>query len=215
MSRIHDMQIKEYLDAIKKEEDEFIEGLRHFALENNVPIIKNEVKELIEVLLASMRPLRILEVGTAIGYSSLIMNRYLGEKGRITTIEISKDMVEIARKNILEAGKESKITILEGDAGAVLPTLTESYDFIFMDAAKGQYINLLPTCLKLLKRNGLLVSDNVLQNGDIAKSRWSIPRRHRTIHQRMRSYLWELTHNKELKTTILPIADGVTISCRL
>ncbi|PKM50801.1 MAG: O-methyltransferase [Firmicutes bacterium HGW-Firmicutes-7] len=215
MSEITYEFIREYLQAIQEDEDEFIDHIRQEALTNGVPIIKNEVKQLLEVLLTIQRPKHILEIGTAVGYSSIIMSKYLDEGGTITTIERSKDMIDVANKYIKMAGKETIINILEGDAQSILPNLNQRFDFIFMDAAKGQYISFLPYCLKLLRVEGILVSDNVLQDGYVAKSRWSIPRRQRTIHGRMREYLWELNHNKALRTVILPIADGATISCKL
>lgn len=215
MSEITYGFIREYLHAIQKEDGKLIENIRQFALTNNVPIIKLEVKQLLQVLVTSHRPKRILEIGTAIGYSSLIMSECLGDEGHIITIERSKEMIALASEHIKLAEKVDTIQILEGDAEELLKTLEEPFDMIFMDAAKGQYITFLPYCLKLLKPGGLLVSDNVLQEGHVAKSRWSIPRRQRTIHNRMRTYLWELNHHPQLITSILPIADGVTISCKL
>lgn len=215
MSEITYPFIREYLHAIQKEDDKIIEDIRQYALSNNVPIIKLEVKQLLEVLVTTIKPKRILEIGTAIGYSSLIMSSCLDKNGRITTIERSEEMIVKATQHIKAAGKDAIIQMLEGDAETILDTLDEPFDMIFMDAAKGQYITFLPNCLRLLKSGGLLISDNVLQEGYVAKSRWSIPRRQRTIHNRMRTYLWELNHNPQLKTAILPIADGVTISCKL
>lgn len=215
MSEITYDFIREYLQAIQADGDLILEEIRQYAMIHNVPIIKNEVKQLLEVILSLQKPLRILEIGTAIGYSSLLMSKYLADHGTITTLERSEEMIEQAKKNYNMAQKEEVIKLLKGDAQEILPTLTETYDFIFMDAAKGQYITFLPDCLRLLKVGGILVSDNVLQDGYIAKSRWQIPRRQRTIHQRMRTYLWELNHNEKLRTAILPIADGVTLSYKL
>ncbi len=215
MNQPKDELVRGYLQAIQKEENELLNNIHKYAVENDVPIIKNEVKQLLEVLLTMHKPTKILEIGTAIGYSSILMSQYLSSEGSITTLERSEEMILKAKSHIQLAEKVKVITILEGDAEDILPTLTEAYDFIFMDAAKGQYITFLPYCLKLLKVGGLLVSDNVLQDGTIAQSRWSIPRRQRTIHARMRAYLWELNHNASLRTAILPIADGVTMSYKL
>ena len=118
----------------------------------------------------------------------------------------------VRSENFIRAGKEKQITLLEGDAAQILPTLTETYDFIFMDAAKGQYIHFMPDILRLLGSEGTLVSDNVLQDGDIIESRFAVTRRNRTIHKRMREYLYELTHDERLVTAVLPIGDGVTVS---
>ena len=130
----------------------------------------------------------------------------------ITTIENYEKRIPIAKENFIRAGKEKQITLLEGDAAQILPTLTETYDFIFMDAAKGQYIHFMPDILRLLGSEGTLVSDNVLQDGDIIESRFAVTRRNRTIHKRMREYLYELTHDERLVTAVLPIGDGVTVS---
>lgn len=207
--------ITEYLHAIQKEDDSLIIDIEKYAKDNNIPIIKNEVKQLLELMLTIHKPKHILEIGTAIGYSSIIMSKYLKDGGTITTLERSEEMIIKAKENIKEANKRSIITIIEGEAEEILKKLNKSFDFIFMDAAKGQYITFLPYCLELLNNGGILVSDNVLQEGYIAKSRWSIPRRQRTIHQRMRKYLWEISHNPTLKTVILSIADGFTISYKL
>ena len=215
LSDITNEYIRQYLYSIQKEDESFIESIRKKAKSENVPIIKQEVKQLLEVLLLLSKPKRILEVGTAVGYSSIVMSRFLPDDGKITTIERSELMILKAKENFKTAGKCHQIQILEGDAGEILPTLDEEYDFIFMDAAKGQYLTFLPLCLDLLKVGGLLVSDNTLQDGMVAKSRWSISRRNRTIHQRMRAYLWEINHHESLKTSILPIADGVTLSYKI
>lgn len=207
--------ILDYLHAIYPEDEEPLRGIRKRALEEKIPIIRNEVKQLLEVLLYLQKPNNILEIGTAVGYSSLLMSQFLPEEGRITTLERWDEMIQKAKANIELVGKTDVITILQGDAEEILPTLQGTYDFIFMDAAKAQYITFLPHCMRLLRVGGVLVSDNVLQDGTIVKSRWSIPRRQRTIHARMRDYLWEINHHPQLKTVILPIADGLTISYKM
>jgi predicted O-methyltransferase YrrM len=212
MSEITYEYIREYLMAIEPDENSLLNNIREDAIKKNVPIIKAEVKNLLRCMLAIKKPKMILEIGTAVAYSTIIMSDFIDESGKIITIERSNEMIEKAKKNIKLANKEDKITLLEGDASKILPSLTESFDVIFMDAAKGQYLTFYPECLRLLKKDGLLISDNVLQNGMVAKSRFSIPRRQRTIHNRMRQYLWELNHNPNLQTSILPIADGVTLS---
>ncbi|MCT4543625.1 MAG: O-methyltransferase [Vallitalea sp.] len=212
MSEITYEYIREYLMAIEPDENSLLNNIREDAIKKNVPIIKSEVKNLLRCMLAVKKPKMILEIGTAVAYSTIIMSDFIDESGKIITIERSNEMIEKAKKNIKLANKEDKITLLEGDASKILPSLTESFDVIFMDAAKGQYLTFYPECLRLLKKDGLLISDNVLQNGMVAKSRFSIPRRQRTIHNRMRQYLWELNHNPNLQTSILPIADGVTLS---
>lgn len=179
-----------------------------------VPVIRRETAALLETLVAAKQPSAILEVGTAVGYSALLMSQVMPAKCHITTIEKYKKRIPDARKNFADAGKESVITLLEGDADEILKSLDGPFDFIFMDAAKGQYINWLPEILRLLPAGGILLSDNVLQDGDIIESRYAIERRNRTIHSRMREYLYTLKHTDGLVTSIIPIGDGVTLSVR-
>lgn len=160
------------------------------------------------------QPSRILEIGTAIGFSALLMSEYMPKDGRITTIEKYEKRIPIARENFRRAGKEGQITLIEGDALEVMRTLDEPYDLIFMDAAKGQYIHYLPEAVRLLSDGGVLISDNVLQDGDVIESRFAVERRNRTIHSRMREYLYELKHHGQLTTSILPLGDGVAISVK-
>ncbi|GMQ64238.1 O-methyltransferase [Vallitalea maricola] len=212
MSEITYKYIRDYLMAIEPDDDIIIRTIRKDALNNNVPIIKSEVKNLLKWILATSKPRKVLEIGTAVAYSSIIMSDFIDTDGCITTIERSKDMIKKAKENIRKAGKEDVITLLEGDASDILSSIDDTFDVIFMDAAKGQYLTFLPECLRLLKKGGILICDNVLQNGTVAKSRFSVPRRQRTIHNRIREFLWELNHNKNFQTSILPIADGVTLS---
>ena len=192
----------------------FLNEIEKEAKKTNVPIIRTETQSLIKLLLAMKRPMSVLEVGCAIGFSTLLMSEYAPDGCRITTIEKYEKRIPIARENFKRAGKEEQITLIEGDAQEVLKTLSGEYDFIFMDAAKGQYIHFLPEILRLMAKGGILLSDNVLQDGDIIQSRYAVTRRNRTIHTRMRDYLYELTHNPALTTAILPIGDGVTLSVK-
>ena len=194
-------------DALNKIEKEAIKG--------DVPIIRMETRELLRILLKMQKPERILEVGAAIGFSSVFMGENTSENTHITTIENYPPRIERAKENISMAGMDDKITLLEGDAAQWLKQLEGPYDFIFMDAAKGQYIHFLPDVIRLLSKGGLLVSDNVLQDGDIFQSRYGIRRRNHTIHTRMREYLYTLTHCEEFDTVILETGDGMTISVRL
>lgn len=203
-----------YINSLDTGNTEFLNRIEREALENYVPIIRKETQQFLKLLLAMKKPARILEVGTAIGFSALLMAEYNPVPCEIVTIENYEKRIPIARAHFKEAEREEQITLLEGDALELLPTLTEPFDFIFMDAAKGQYINFLPELLRLLKKDGTLVSDNVLQDGDIIESRFAVTRRNRTIHKRMRDYLYEVTHNKELVSTVLPIGDGLTVSSR-
>ena len=160
------------------------------------------------------KPVRVLEVGTAIGYSAILMSHYLPKDGRITTIEKYEKRIPIARENFSRAAVADRITLLEGDALEIMKSLEEPFDFIYMDAAKGQYIHYLPEAIRLLAPEGVLMSDNVLQDGDVIESRFAVERRNRTIHSRMREYLYELKHNERLQTSILPLGDGVALSIK-
>ena len=204
-----------YLHSLETPNGEILEAIEREALADRVPIIRKEMQSFLKVLLRMNRPLRILEVGTAVGFSAILMGSTVSGECRITTIENYEKRIPIARENFRRAGMEEKITLLEGDALEVMKTLEEPYDFIFMDAAKGQYIAYLPEVLRLLRPGGLLVSDNVLQDGDIIESRFAVERRDRTIHSRMREYLYTLKHHPELETSIVPLGDGVALSYHL
>lgn len=184
------------------------------AVRDRVPVIRRETRELLRILLEMKKPEKILEVGAAIGFSSVFMGENTSPETKIVTIENYPPRIERAKANIVMAGMEERITLLEGDAADWLKKLEGSYDFIFMDAAKGQYIHFLPDVLRLLPAGGVLVSDNVLQDGDIFESRYGIRRRNHTIHSRMREYLYALTHMDTLDTVILETGDGMTISIK-
>lgn len=193
---------------------EALRAIEKEAQEHDVPIIRSETQELLRILLKMNRPKRILEVGAAIGFSSVFMAENTGEDTEITTIENYPPRIARAKENIAMAGMEDRITLLAGDATDLLKELEAGYDMIFMDAAKGQYIHFLPEVMRLLEPGGILVSDNVLQDGDIFQSRYGIRRRNHTIHSRMRDYLYALTHHEQLDTVILETGDGMTISVK-
>ncbi|MFG6382858.1 MAG: O-methyltransferase [Lachnospiraceae bacterium] len=203
-----------YINSLDNGNNSLLTEIEEEAHDNYVPVIRKETQNLLKLLLAMNRPKRILEVGTAVGFSALLMEAYNPENCMITTIENYKKRISIAKENFLRAGKQNVIELLEGDAIQVMKGLTGCYDFIFMDAAKGQYIHFLPEVMRLLSPGGVLVSDNVLQDGDIIESRFVITRRNRTIHKRMREYLYEITHMENLTTSILPLGDGVTVSVK-
>ncbi len=211
---IVDERMVAFINSFDRGNTPFLDELERYSIETNVPIIRKEMQGLLKLLLAINRPQSILEVGTAIGFSALLMKEYAPKGCHITTIEKYEKRIPIARENFKKAGREKDITLLEGDATELLKGLTKNYDFIFMDAAKGQYIHFLPDILRLLRPGGLLVSDNVLQDGDILESRYAVTRRNRTIHTRMRDYLYELKHHEMLETAILPVGDGVTVSVK-
>ena len=207
-----DERIRTFINSLDTQNSEILEVIEKEALDTYVPIIRKEMQSFLKVLLKIQKPMSILEVGTAVGFSALLMSEYMPEGGHITTIENYDKRIPIARANFKRAGKEDMITLIEGDANIVMKDLEGEFDMIFMDAAKGQYINYFPHVMRLLKDGGLLVSDNVLQDGDIIESRYAIERRNRTIHGRMRDYLYELKHNDKLVTSIIPLGDGVALS---
>ena len=211
---IVDERMVTYIRSLERPENPVIEAIEQEALENFVPIIRKETQSFLKVMMLMNRPAKVLEVGTAVGFSAILMSEYLPEGSRITTIENYEKRIPIARNNFKRAGKEEQITLIEGDALEVMKTLEGPYDFIFMDAAKGQYINYLPEILRLMPKGGLLITDNILQEGELVESRYVVTRRDRTIHTRIREYVYELTHNDNLITSIVPIGDGITLSVK-
>ena len=211
---IVDERLVTYINSLDAGNTARLDQSEREATADYVPIIRKEMQSFLKFLLAMKKPARILEVGTAVGFSAILMAEYDPVPCQITTIENYEKRIPIARENFKRAGKEAQIALLEGDAAEVLKTLEGPYDFIFMDAAKGQYIHFLPEILRLLAKDGVLVSDNVLQDGDVIESRFAVTRRNRTIHKRMREYLYTLTHSEELVTAVLPVGDGITLSTR-
>ena len=204
-----------FLERFRQEPPSYIRVLEKQALAEEVPIIRRGTQDVLRFLLRTREPERLLEIGTAIGYSALFMKECLPEKSRITTIEKVEMRLVEARKNLAEYDKEGRIRLLEGEAAEKLHELVkkgETFDFIFMDAAKGQYLNFLPDVAALLTPGGLLVSDNIWHEGDVMESRYAVTRRDRTIHGRMREYLQAITHHEQLETICLPVGDGMTIS---
>ena len=211
---IIDERMAAFIDSLDRGNTAFLDGIEKEALENQIPIVRKSTQSLLKFLLAARQPRQILEVGTAVGFSALLMCEYGPEGCHVTTIEKYGKRIPVARENFRRAGRENQIALLEGDAADILPELTGSFDMIFMDAAKGQYIRFLPDSLRLLAPGGFLVSDNVLQDGDVTESRFAVDRRNRTIHARMRECLYELKHHPLLETVVLPVGDGVTLSVK-
>lgn len=212
---ITEERISTFINSFDTGNTPFLNQLEQYAIKTNVPVIRPQMQSFLKLLLAMKQPKQILEVGTAIGFSALLMSEYAPMGCKVTTIEKYEKRIPLARENFRKAGKEKDITLLEGDALEILKNLDGVYDFIFMDAAKGQYIHFLPDILKLMPIGGVLVSDNVLQDGDVLESRYAVTRRDRTIHTRMREYLYQLKHNEQLRTDILPLGDGATVSVKL
>ena len=213
---IVDNRITEYLHSLETSRGELPDTIEKKAIEDGVPIIRSETAALLRSLTAALRPENILEIGTAVGYSALQMCQVMPANCHITTIEKYEKRIPEAKENFRKAGEESRITFLEGDADMWLKELKgKQFDLVFMDAAKGQYLNWLPLLLDLMPVGAVLISDNVLQDGDVVQSRFAVQRRNRTIHSRMREYLYELKHMEEFETAVIPIGDGVTISTRI
>lgn len=211
---IIDERLSTYINSLDSGNTEFLEVLEQEALDAYVPIIRKDMQTFLKMFLAMKKPKRILEVGTAVGFSALLMCEYSGPDVHITTIENYDKRIPVARANFARAGREHQITLIEGDAQDVLKTLDGPFDFVFMDAAKGQYIHFLPDILRVLEKDGVLISDNVMQDGDIIESHFAVERRNRTIHKRMRDYLYTLTHHEQLVTSVLPVGDGITVSVK-
>ena len=230
---IVDENIVAYINALDTNIPEYLLDMAKEALENHVPIIRRETMTLLKFLIQLKQPKNILEIGAAVGFSSILMSEYMPKNCHITTIERNEQRIQKAKENIVKYKKSDEITLLEGDAADILKDLVNrnnshidkqlrkvdnkiskngQFDFIFMDAAKGQYMNFFPYIMELISSDGMLLTDNVLQEGKVAKSRYGITRRDRTIHARMREYLYTLTHMDDLNTIVLPVGDGVTIS---
>lgn len=211
---ITDERITSFINSFGPENPAWLEDLEKEAHKTNVPVIRTQMQTLIRFLMIERAPVSILEVGCAIGFSALLMSEYMPEGSHITTIENYDIRIKAAKENFTRFGREDSISLLEGDAAQILPTLEGPYDFIFMDAAKGQYINFLPDIKRLMPEGGMLLTDNVLQDGDVIESRYIVERRNRTIHTRMREYLYALTHDTDLATVILQLGDGAAVSVR-
>lgn len=206
-----------FIDALSWNIPQYLKEVEEKALSEHVPIIKRPVQTLLSFLVDTTRPASVLEIGTATGFSSMLISEHVNSDTVIDTIEKVPARIEGALKNYRDYNKESRINLIQGDANEVLKTLVAQekiYDFVFMDAAKGQYMNFAEPVYKLLKRGGMLVTDNVLKEGEIIQSRYAVTRRDRTIHARMREYLYYLTHSGDFNTIILPIGDGVAVSVK-
>lgn len=212
---IVDERLVTYIDSLSWQIPDYLKEVEREAVRNEVPIIRRSMQSLLSFLLKLKKPGSVLEIGTAVGFSGMLISECVPENTTIETIEKVPMRIRDARKNFEKYRKTERILLREGDAGEVLRELVQQnkrYDFIFMDAAKGQYMNFLSPVLELLGEDGMLVTDNVLQGGDIIQSRYAVTRRDRTIHGRMREFLYYLTHTEELETVILPVGDGAAVS---
>lgn len=213
MSNITYDYMEEYIRNLIPERAGFLKELEIFAKENNVPIIQKEVARFLELFVSMKKPLRILELGTAIGYSAILMSESCGHKCHITTIERDENMIAHALSNIEKAGLSNSIKVLQGDCLDILEKLEDKFDLIFMDAGKGHYNHFLPHCLRLLQEDGIIIADNVLFKGMVA-SKDLVKRRKITIVKRMRSYLELVSRDEKLITSVIPMGDGIAITKR-
>ena len=211
---INNERLVSFINSLDKGNDEILTVIENEALEGNVPIIRKETQSLIRTLVELSKPKTILEAGTAVGFSAILMAKSGRPDSHITTIESYEPRIPVAKANFKRAGIEDRVTFLEGDAVKIMGELEGPFDMIFIDSAKGQYISMLPDAIRLLSSGGLLISDNVLQDGEVLESRYAVTRRNRTIHSRMRDYLYEITHHDALETAILPVGDGITLSVK-
>lgn len=210
-------RLVEYLNALEPEPPEHLAALEAEALAHEVPIIRKEAQSFLRFLLELKQPKRILEIGTAVGFSASFFCEYMPKDCTLTTIEKVPMRIVEAEKNLAALKRSKDVTLLKGDANDVLRMLAKAgntYDFVFMDAAKGQYRSFFNELLPMLPPGALLVTDNVLQGGSIKESKYSIVRRDRTIHMRMREYLYELKHDEAFTTSIVPVGDGMALCMR-
>ncbi len=207
-------QLDTYLDSLRTDNGAFLDDLEAQARLEGVPVIQGQVQSFLKVLLAARRPQRILEIGTAVGFSALFMAEYTDAACKITTIENYKTRITAARENFLRAGMQDRISLLAGEAADILPSLEGPFDFVFLDAAKGQYLSFLPELLRLMPEGGLLVADDVLQEGTVSGPRSDVRARKRTIYDRIRDFLQVLTHTEGLLTSVLPVGDGISVTVK-
>ena len=209
----HRMEV--FAEAMTPPGPAFLSDLEREARAQGVPVIRPQTQDLLRFFVTLKKPARILEVGAAVGFSALFMRHYAPPECRIVTIELDPGRATQARDNFQQYGAD-RIRLLEGDAAQILPQIREdgTFDLIFMDAAKGQYIRFLPEVLRLLAPEGLLITDNILQEGEVLSSRFAVTRRNRTIHRRMRDYLRALMEEPALETLLLPNGDGAAVSAK-
>lgn len=207
-------RIVSYIHSLEKTNAPLLEEMERFARETNVPIIRKEMEGFLRTMVEIKKPVRILELGCAIGYSAILMSEYMPKNCKITTIENYDKRIPIATEYIKRADRGEDIKLIFGDALVEVPKLTEKYDFVFMDAAKAQYINFLPPVLDVMNEGAILIADNVLQEGDLVESKFTVTRRNRTIHKRIREFLYEVKNNEQLITSVIPIGDGITLSVK-
>lgn len=207
-------RIVTYIQSLDRPNSPVCEEIEAEARAEGVPIIRKEMESFLHTMIDLKKPKRILEVGAAVGYSALIMAQWMPQDCHIVTIELDEERIRKAKDNFKRAGMGDRITLLEGDAAEILPTLKDGADLVFMDAAKGQYLHFLPDILRLMEPGSVMISDNILQDGDLIESRFGVARRNRTIHSRMREYVYTIKNHPKLTTSIVPLGDGIAISVK-
>lgn len=212
MSGITYDYMEEYIRSLLPESTGILKEMESYAKENNIPIVQPETGNFLKLIISIKKPSSILELGTAIGYSSILMSMSAGKKCIVTTIERDSEMIKKAKENISKYGFNNTVDIVEGDCIEVLKNLSGNYDVIFMDAGKAHYNHFLPYCEKLLKEDGIIVADNVLFRGMIA-SKELVKRRKITIVKRMKSYL-KLISTERFITSVIPMGDGIAVTIR-
>lgn len=213
MSGITHDYMEDYIRSLIPDSKGNLKVLEDFAKENAVPIVQKEAGKFLEFMVSMKKPMRILELGTAIGYSATLMYEAAGTKPYITTIERDENMIKYAKENIEKLGLQDNIIIKQGDCLEILASLEEPYDLIFMDAGKGHYNHFLPHCLRLLKKDGIIIADNVLFRGMVA-SEDLVKRRKITIVKRMKTYLDLVSSDEDLITSVIPMGDGIAVTKR-
>lgn len=210
-----DPHVTEYTRSLVPDLPDWLAETERRSKLEEVPIIRKEAQGLLRFLLSAYRPKNILEIGTAVGFSASYMEHCLDYSVQITTIEKVPARIEAARKLFSSREDLSEITLMEGDAAEVLKNLagdSKQYDFVFLDAAKAQYPTYLQLLRPLLRDGAILVADNVLQEGSVAESKFTVQRRDRTIHMRMREFMNELFRDDRFVSSLLPVGDGMTVS---
>ena len=207
-------KLSEYINNIHPPLTGALGELQQDAEDRGIPIIDPVTMRFLSTVLALKRPKDVLEIGCAIGFSAGLFSMYLADGGHITTIDRYDIMIAEAKRNFEKLGITDKVTLLEGNATDILPGLSGSYDFIFLDAAKGQYLQMLPDCIRLLKSGGIFIADDILQSGRVAKDRLDVPKRQRTIHTRLRQFLEQVVNYEGIEASILPVDDGVLFAVK-
>ena len=215
IEKIDEVRVNDFILSLSSENDDDIMSLKEYAIMHDVPIIRDETRDFIKLILNIKKPNSILEIGTAIAYSTLIMHKNC-KAATIITIEDFERRISEAKKNIDKFFDKSKITLIEKDAGIYLKENKEQevFDLVFLDAAKGQYVNWISDIKRLMKRNAILLSDNIFKDGEILESKFLIKKRDRTIHKRMREFLKTIVDDNEFNTYLFNIGDGISVSIK-